>query len=127
MGMEGKNTLILWSSSEVFQEGLMGDMGFLQMAEVREFVKQTVFMKGDQTKVTVPAGIFKDADMAMFSMYGYGPGAALDKAQPLPRIRSPRFEFLIKSPRLAGWDQRVMRIMEYQHCGLQFTVSAPGG
>jgi hypothetical protein len=88
MGMEGKNTLILWSSSEVFKDGLMGDLGFPQMAEVREFVKQTVFMKGDQTKVNVPAGIFKDADMAMFSMYGYGPGAALDKAQPLPRIQT---------------------------------------
>ncbi|MDO8586718.1 MAG: hypothetical protein Q7T82_06715 [Armatimonadota bacterium] len=88
MGMEGKNTLILWSSSEVFQEGLMGDMGFLQMAEVREFVKQTVFMAGDRTKVNVPAGIFEKADMAMFSMVGYGPGAALDKAQPLPRIQT---------------------------------------
>lgn len=88
IGMEGKNTLIMWSSSEVFKDGLMGDLGFPQMAEVREFVKQTVFMKGDQTKVNVPAGIFKDADMAMFSMYGYGPGAALDKAQPLPRIQT---------------------------------------
>lgn len=88
MGMEGKSTMILWSSSEVFQEGLMGDMGFLQMAEVRDFVKQTVFMKGDQAKVDVPKGIFANADMAMFNMVGYGPGAALDKAQPLPRIQT---------------------------------------
>ncbi len=88
IGMEGENTLILWSSSEVYQENLMADLGFPQMAEVREFVKQTVFMKGDQTKVTVPAGIFKDSDTVMFSMYGYGPGAALDKAQPLPRIQT---------------------------------------
>jgi hypothetical protein len=88
MGMEGKSTMIMWSSSEVFQEGLMGDMGFLQMAEVRDYVKQTVFMKGDQTKVDVPEGIFANADMAMFNMVGYGPGAALDKAQPLPRIQT---------------------------------------
>ena len=88
MGMEGKNTLILWSSSEVFKDGLMGDMGFLQMAEVREFVTQTVFMAGDRTSVTVPAGIFQNADFTMFNMVGYGPGAALDKAQPLPRIQT---------------------------------------
>lgn len=88
MGMEGRNTLILWSSSEVFKDGLMGDMGFLQMAEVREFVTQTVFMAGDRTNVTVPAGIFRNADFTMFNMVGYGPGAALDKAQPLPRIQT---------------------------------------
>ncbi|MFI5384585.1 MAG: hypothetical protein ACHQ50_00535 [Fimbriimonadales bacterium] len=88
IGMEGKNTLILWSSSEVFVEGLMGDMGFLQMAEVRDFVSKTVFMAGDRTNVTVPAGIFKDADFAMFNMAGYGPGAALATAQPLPRIQT---------------------------------------
>jgi len=88
VGMEGKNTIIMWSSSEVFKDGLVGDLGFPQMAEVRKYVEETVFMKGDQTKVTVPVGIFKDADMAMFSMYGYGPGAALDKAQPLPRIQT---------------------------------------
>lgn len=88
MGMEGKNTLILWSSSEVYVEGLMGDMGFLQMSEVRDFVGKTVFMAGDRTNVTVPAGIFKDSDFAMMSMVGYGPGAALATAQPLPRIQT---------------------------------------
>lgn len=88
MGMEGKNTLILWSSSEVFVDGLMGDMGFLQMAEVRDFVSKTVFMAPDRMSVNVPAGIFKDADFAMFNMVGYGPGTALDKAQPLPRIQT---------------------------------------
>lgn len=88
MGMEGKNTMILWSSSEVFTEGLMGDMGFLQMAEVRDFVSKTMFMAGDRTSVDVPAGIFQNADFAMMNMAGYGPGAALDKAQPLPRIQT---------------------------------------
>lgn len=88
MGMEGKNTLILWSSSEVFTEGLMGDMGFLQMAEVRDYVSKTIFMEGNRTNVNVPAGIFQNADFAMMNMAGYGPGAALDKAQPLPRIQT---------------------------------------
>ncbi|MBC8064982.1 MAG: hypothetical protein H7Y17_09140 [Chlorobia bacterium] len=88
IGMEGKNTLIMWSSSEVFTEGLMSDMGFLQMAEVRDFVQKTVFMPGNKANVTIPAGIFQGADFAMFNMAGYGPGAALDKAQPLPRIQT---------------------------------------
>lgn len=88
IGMEGKNTMILWSSSEVFQDGLMGDMGFMQMADVREFVDRTVFMKGDRTSVTVPIGIFSNADMLMLNMFGYGPGAALAEGQPLPRIQT---------------------------------------
>ncbi len=88
MGMEGKSTIILWSSSEVFTEGLMGEMGFLQMAEVRDFVAKTIFMPGEATKVTIPAGIFQNADFAMGNLVGYGPGAALDKAQPLPRIQT---------------------------------------
>lgn len=88
MAMEGKNTMIIWSSSEVFTEGLMGDMGFLQMAEVRDFVSKNMFMAGDRTDVTVPAGIFANADFAMMNMAGYGPGSALEKAQPLPRIQT---------------------------------------
>lgn len=88
IGMEGQNTMILWTSSETFNEGVMGDMGFLQMAEVRDYVNRTIFMPGDATSVDVPAGIFEDADFTMFNMVGYGPGAALDKAQPLPRIQA---------------------------------------
>jgi hypothetical protein len=88
MGMEGKNTMIIWLSSEVFSDVLMGDMGFLQMAEVRDFVSKTLFMEGNRTSVIVPAGIFANADMAMMNMAGYGPGAALEKAQPLPRIQT---------------------------------------
>jgi hypothetical protein len=87
-GMEGKNTLIIWNSSEVFTEGLMGDMGFLQMAEVAKFVKDTVFMKGTATKCTIPAGIFSKCQMAMLTMTGYGPGTALEKVQPIPRIQT---------------------------------------
>ena len=86
--MEGKNTLVIWSSSEVFSEGLMGDMGFLQMAQVRDYVAQTMFMPGNATKVSVPAGIFQNGDAVMMQMAGYGPGAALETAQPLPRIQT---------------------------------------
>ncbi len=88
MGMEGKNTLVLWSSSEVYVDSMMGDMGFLQMAEVRENVQKTIFMPGNTAKVSIPAGIFQNADMAMLNMAGFGPGTALDKAQPLPRIQT---------------------------------------
>lgn len=88
MAMEGKNTMIFWISSEVFVEHLMGDMGFLQMAEVRDYVSKTQFMEGNRTEVNVPAGIFANADFAMMQMAGYGPGTALDQAQPLPRIQT---------------------------------------
>lgn len=88
IGMEGKNTMIIWSSSEVFTDALMGDMGFLQMAEVRDFVSKTVFMPGDATKVSIPAGIFKDVDFSILNMGAWGPGSALEKAQPLPRIQT---------------------------------------
>lgn len=88
IGMEGKNTMIIWTSSEVFSEELMGDMGFLQMAEVRDYVSKTIFMDGTRTTVSVPAGIFAESDFAMMNMAGYGPGAALEKAQPLPRIQT---------------------------------------
>jgi hypothetical protein len=79
---------VLWSSSEVFEESLMGDMGFLQMAEVRDYVARTMFMPGNATKVSIPIGIFANADVAMMQMAGYGPGAALETAQPLPRIQT---------------------------------------
>ena len=87
-GMEGKNTLTLWSSSEVETEGTMTDWGYLEMAKVLELVKSTVMMKGDRTSATVPAGIFQNCDMASLSMVGYGPGTALDQGQPLPRIQT---------------------------------------
>ncbi len=88
IGMEGKNTLIIWVSSEVYADMVMGDMGFLQMAEVRDFVSRDVFMAGNRTNATIPAGIFANVDFAMMQMTGYGPGAALDQAQPLPRIQT---------------------------------------
>lgn len=88
MGMEGKNTIIIWSSSEVFGERLMGDMGFMQMADVRDMVAQNMFMGPDRVKVSVPAAIFNNADMVMMNMIGYGPGSALDKVQPIPRIQT---------------------------------------
>jgi hypothetical protein len=45
-------------------------------------------MKGDATAATIPAGIFKQADMVMLQMNGYGPGSALGEGQPLPRIQT---------------------------------------
>lgn len=89
VGMEGQNTLIIWSSSEVWQEGMMSaDWGYLQMAEVLKYVNDTVMMKGDRTTMTVPAGIFANSDSVNLMMTGYGPGAARDETQPLPRIQT---------------------------------------
>jgi hypothetical protein len=88
MGAEGKNTMIIWTSAEVFNEASMGDVGFLQMAEVRQRVADKLFMAPEATKMTIPAGIFKDADFAMMNMVAYGPGSAADKAQPLPRLQT---------------------------------------
>jgi len=89
MGMEGRSTLVLWTSAET-AEGVaaMGDWGYLEMAKVRELVAQGVFMKPDRTSAIVPAGIFKNADMANLMMIGYGPGTALGEGQPLPRIQT---------------------------------------
>ena len=88
IGMEGKNTLIIWSSSESFSEQLMADQGFLQMADVRARVDANQFMPGTQTNVTIPAGIFQNSSFAMFSMVGYGPGAAREGVVPVPRIQT---------------------------------------
>lgn len=86
--MEGKNTVTLWVSSEEFNDAVMGDMGFLQMAEVRDYVSKSMFMAPERTEVTVPLGIFANADVVMMSMVGYGPGVALETAQPLPRLQT---------------------------------------
>jgi hypothetical protein len=89
MGIEGKTTMILWLSSEVLTDETTGlDWDYLQMAEVRDLVAKTVLMKGDDTDATVPKGIFKNCDMVMMQMIGYGPGVALNQAQPLPRLQT---------------------------------------
>lgn len=89
VGFEGRNTMVIWSSSEVWREDMMSvDWGFLQMAEVRQYVQDTIMMKGDRTDVSVPVGIFKKCDMANFMMTGYGPGVAREETQPIPRIQT---------------------------------------
>jgi|GEM_PF-687952 len=87
-GMEGEDTMIIWTSAEVFNDSIMGDQGFMQMADVEKNVKKQLFMKGNTTTVTVPIGIFANCKMPMFMMAGYGPGAALEEGQPLPRIQT---------------------------------------
>ncbi|CAN5460742.1 hypothetical protein BH11ARM1_BH11ARM1_05160 [soil metagenome] len=78
IGMIGQNTIIMWNSSEVFVERMMGDTSYMQMSDVRERVASKEFMGPDQAKMTVPAGIFKDVDIAMMQMTAWGPGAATD-------------------------------------------------
>ncbi|HEY3417404.1 MAG TPA: hypothetical protein VGM23_11025 [Armatimonadota bacterium] len=86
-GMIGQNTLIIWVSSESRPE-LAEDWDYMQMADVRANVQKNIFMAPNRGEVIVPAGIFKDCDAVMMNMVGYGPGAALDQAQPLPRMQT---------------------------------------
>ena len=89
IGMQGKNTMILWSSAESYSDDSMGiDWDYMQMADVTRLVKANVMMSGSRTSVDVPEGIFKDCDMSFFSMIGYGPGVARDAVQPLPRVQT---------------------------------------
>jgi hypothetical protein len=88
IGMVGQNTMIIWSSSESFNNNLMADTNYLQMDEVRQRVADHLFMGPSTTSVTVPAGIFGDADFASMTMIAYGPGTALDKTQPIPRVQT---------------------------------------
>jgi hypothetical protein len=85
-GMEGRNTFIIWSSSEV--EAFPFFDTFLEMAQVRQFVAEQKFMAGDRTDCDVPAGIFAGADMANLRMVGWGKGTARDATQPLPRLQT---------------------------------------
>jgi hypothetical protein len=86
-GMIGRNTIIIWSSSEIRTDlGISFD--YMQMADVKDAVKSTAMMGPDRKDVTVPAGIFQDCDFVSMQMIGYGPGTALEKAQPLPRVQT---------------------------------------
>jgi hypothetical protein len=86
MNQDGK-TMVMWSSSEA-KPDLGVSFDYLQMAEVRDLVQKNILMAGDRVDVTVPAGIFKDLDLVMFQMIGYGPGAATATGQPLPRMQT---------------------------------------
>jgi hypothetical protein len=88
MGMVGQDTIVIWSSSEVPDDNVMGDGGFMQMADVRANVEKTIFMAGNSAEVTVPAGIFDGCDFVNLTMAGWGNGTALDEAQPLPRVQT---------------------------------------
>jgi hypothetical protein len=86
VGMEGNNTAVIWSSSEV--EAFPFFDNFLEMAQVRKFVEDQVFMAGDRSACDIPAGIFANADMATLRLVGWGKGAARDNSQPLPRLQT---------------------------------------
>jgi hypothetical protein len=87
-GMLDKNTMVLWTCAESYTDGMMGDMGFLQMAEVKQKVADKIFMPGDASSFDIPAGIFQGSQTTLMSMVAYGPGSAADNAQPLPRLQT---------------------------------------
>lgn len=87
IGVEGMKTIVMWNSGEEKAEmGLAFD--YLEMAQARDLVSRKVIMNGDATEMTVPAGVFNQCDFVILQMIGYGPGAALDKGQPLPRVQT---------------------------------------
>jgi len=88
-GMEGRSTIVIWTSSENLPEGMESiDTDYPQMAEVRQWVADKIMMEGTATECVVPEGIFAKCAMAMLSMVGFGPGAALDQGQPIPRLQT---------------------------------------
>lgn len=104
-GMEGQNTIIIWSSSENYTDQYMGMMDYMQMAEVRQLVTQQVMMGPTKTSCSVPSGIFAKCDAPMLMMVGYGPGAALDTGNPLPRIQTKTLlTMMLKMPAGMGDD-----------------------
>jgi hypothetical protein len=86
-GMIGKNTIIMWDSSEI-KEGREINWDYMQMSEVVDLVKSKAAMPSDAVDVTVPIAIFKGCDFVMFKMIGYGHGAALGAGNPLPRLQT---------------------------------------
>jgi len=88
IGFEGKSTLIIWSSADVFDDTLLGNTDYMQMSEVNDAVSKHIFMPGDSTHMTIPAGIFANSEMMMLNMVGYGPGSASSAGSPVPRIQT---------------------------------------
>ncbi|MGC8862725.1 MAG: hypothetical protein ACP5R5_08110 [Armatimonadota bacterium] len=88
VGMEGKSTIVMWNCSETEADTAGLNWDYMQMAEVRDLVQKGVMLKGEATSCSIPAGIFKDCSTAFLTMIAYGPGAALDKTNPLPRIQT---------------------------------------
>jgi hypothetical protein len=102
VGIQDKHTIIIWSSSEVYVDQLMADMGYMQMSEVKDSVSKKIFLPGDATSMTVPAGIFADADGSFMTMVAYGPGNAKDTAQPIPRIQTKSTLMLLLGGKKGG-------------------------
>jgi len=75
IGRKGNDTLVIWNSGEIPNDLFMnGNRDHLRMNEVDSFVESKVMMPGNQTKLTLPAGVFSDCDDCYFEMVGYGPG-----------------------------------------------------
>lgn len=88
LGMVGQNTMIVWSCSESYTNSLMANTDYMQMADVKQSVADKLFLDPSATGMTVPAGIFADADFVTMTMVAYGTGTAVDKAQPIPRVQT---------------------------------------
>ena len=82
-GMEGRNTLILWSSSEIYADELLADMGYSETADVQDAVEKKLFMPSWVGSMTAPAGIFQNAEFSVLNMSALGDGS-----QPAPFVQT---------------------------------------
>ncbi|HTE19944.1 MAG TPA: hypothetical protein VK689_16390 [Armatimonadota bacterium] len=82
---KGRKLLIMWSGAKN-AEGFNAGLEFPQMAQVRAFVEQGLFLPPTATSCNIPAGIFDGCENVIVNMTAYGPGQAFD-APNAPAIR----------------------------------------
>jgi hypothetical protein len=87
IGVKGRKTLVLWSSSESEPE-LSIDFENLGPGEVRELLGKRVLMAPNRTHFVVPSGIFKDCELVVLRMIGYGPVAEQEGSLVAPRLET---------------------------------------
>lgn len=86
-GLQGKDTLVIWDSSEA-QRDISTNWDTLDIAQIAEQVQEKALLAADATELSVPAGIFNECDLVFMHMVGFGQGAAANEGQPLPRVQT---------------------------------------
>ncbi len=84
IGKEGENTLVLWMAAPRATAALFRDWKHLEPQTIRELVRHGALLPPGQTRVTLPAGIFANVDLAHLVLIGYGP----ETRAPSPQYRA---------------------------------------
>lgn len=82
---KGEKTLIMWTAGPN-SSGMSGAPAFPSMAEVKELVAKGMFLPGNTSSCSIPAGVFEGTRGAMAHMVAFGPGQAFE-APGSPNIR----------------------------------------